>query len=440
MTAPNETLIFAEGLLYGVMIFYCFTSIIISILINIKGYYYFSLFLLSGVIYNFVKSEHIRLGFNFLDNRSFEILEHYLMLVYLLTLLLFIWYYLNNRYNIPKFTEWTLRMVLLTIIGLFVYNIVSNFFYSYYPEQLLNFLNGWIFQTVNIILGILLIAQYPKLRDKQMTIFTILYFGIFSILFFNPDTNISTLFSKKVSEYFLYCGGLVIGILLMIITILRAFYIRSNSTKIAKEIRDTHLAYAYALIQGRQNERRRFAEELHDHIGISLTTLKINSTAFFDDVIERNIFNKKIDILCKKVRNESHELLPPTLTKFGLQKALLYYREQKNRDSFVMQLKWNLHNEKLSSTTEYVIYFIVTKTLDYVCTQKVEGIIQCTLIQFPTSKFIKLKINYTGHAFDKNQSMISSTKSLLKLLNGNFYSSIKNIWDNQVDIEIPYVA
>lgn len=440
MNESNDVLIFAEGLLYGVIAFYCITSIIISALINIKGFYYFSLFLLSGVAYNFVKSDNIRYGFNYINVEIYELAEHYLMIFYLFTLLLFIWYYLNNRYNIPKYTERILQFILLIIFCLCIYNIVKDVFPSIDSIGYSNHLNGWIFQAINLAFGLILLLQYPKLKDKQMLIFSITYFGIFSFLFFNPSNNISTFFSKWVSDYFLYSGGLLIGIILMLITILRAFYIRQNSSKIAKEIKDTHLTYAYAIIQGRQDERRRFAEELHDHIGILLTTLKLNSLNNFSDDNEKQNFNKNIDFLCKKVRDESHELLPPTLTKLGIDKALTYYKENKNSYSETLTLKWNFTDEQLSSTTEYVLYYIVTNTLEYIYAQKVEGKIQCTIMLFEVAKFIKIKINYTGQAFDKNHNMLKTTKSLLQLMNGTFSSSIKNIWDNQVDIEIPYIA
>lgn len=436
----NDVLIFAEGLLYGVITFYCITSIIISILINIKGYYYFSIFLLSGVAYNLVKSENIRYGFDYFNIEIYEMAEHYLMIFYLFSLLLFIWYYLNNRYNIPKYTERILQFLALIIFLLFLINILIDLYPSINSIGFSNQLNGWIFQVINLAIGLILLLQYPKLKDKQMLLFTIVYFGIFSILFFNPSNNISTFFSKWVSDYFLYSGGLLIGIILMLITILRAFYIRQNSSKITREIKDTHLAYAYSIIQGRQDERRRFAEELHDHIGILLTTLKFNSLATFSDDKERQYFNRNIDLLCKKVRDESHELLPPTLTKLGIDKAFTYYKEQKNNTTETLTLKWNFTGKQLSSTTEYVLYYILTHTLDYIYAQKVEGKIQCVIMVFDVAKFIKIKITYSGLAFDKNHPMLKNTKSLLQLMNGTFSSSIKNIWDNQVDIEIPYIA
>jgi len=436
---PNDTLIFAEGLLYGVFIFYCIASIIISLLINLKGFYYFSLFLLSGVAYNFVKSTNIRYAFYYFPERIFEFAEHYLMIFYLLALLLFIWYYLNNRYNIPAYIEKILQGIFVSILLLLTFNMAVDIIHLGNMAQWRNDINGWVFQGINILLGLVIIIQYPKLKDKQLTIFAFLYFGLFSILFFNPEKYISTLFNKWVEDYFLYSGGLLLGIILLAITILRAFYIRKNNSRIAEEIKNSHLSYAYTLIQGRQEERRRFAEELHDHIGIALTTLKINSSKYFANIEEQKFFNKNIDILCKNVRTESHELLPPTLTKLGLDKALQYYSDYKNSNNPSLILKWNLSPVKLSGTPAYVVYYILTKTLDYIYLQKDDSNIRCTIMQFETAKFVKIQIQYSGLAFDKNHAMISSTKSLLQLLNGIYSNSIKNIWENKVDIEIPYI-
>jgi signal transduction histidine kinase len=86
---------------------------------------------------------------------------------------------------------------------------------------------------------------------------------------------------------------------------------------------------AAALLEGQENERRRFAHDLHDGIGQMLTGLKLHAQTLrkmpFADAKHR----RRADELCTLVsdtiqatRQVSHNLMPSVLNDFGLPAAL----------------------------------------------------------------------------------------------------------------------
>ena len=95
-----------------------------------------------------------------------------------------------------------------------------------------------------------------------------------------------------------------------------------------------------ALLEGQEEERRRFARELHDGIGQMLTGLKLHaeklkSTTFADEK-QRQRFAELCDLIADTIqttRQVSYNLMPSTLSDFGLGPTLQLLAEQTTRSS-----------------------------------------------------------------------------------------------------------
>ncbi|WP_019990597.1 ATP-binding protein [Rudanella lutea] len=95
-----------------------------------------------------------------------------------------------------------------------------------------------------------------------------------------------------------------------------------------------------ALLEGQEEERRRFARELHDGIGQMLTGLKLHaeklkSTTTLDDR-QRARFAELCDLIYETIqttRQVSYNLMPSTLSDFGLGATLNLLAEQTTRSS-----------------------------------------------------------------------------------------------------------
>ncbi|OIN60737.1 ATP-binding protein [Arsenicibacter rosenii] len=90
-----------------------------------------------------------------------------------------------------------------------------------------------------------------------------------------------------------------------------------------------------ALLEGQEEERRRFARELHDGIGQMLTGLKLHAESLKRVQIDDDKLRKRFDELCELIqetirttRQVSYNLMPSVLGDFGLSAALQLLAEQ----------------------------------------------------------------------------------------------------------------
>ena len=98
-----------------------------------------------------------------------------------------------------------------------------------------------------------------------------------------------------------------------------------------------------------EEERNRIAQELHDDIGSKLNVIHLNLHSLKGDIQKSKDVTKlleDIDISLQKsierARQISHELVPPTLRKFGLQSAIDDLQGEINRTGVVKLITHHL--------------------------------------------------------------------------------------------------
>lgn len=112
-------------------------------------------------------------------------------------------------------------------------------------------------------------------------------------------------------------GG-IIGFLAIILIITYLLFTRAIQKK--------QLENLEAMVLGEENERKRVAKDLHDGIGVLLTSVKLRLSNFQDKVEAKKEFQNSLDQIdnaCTEVRRISHNMVPASLTKLGLQEAIL---------------------------------------------------------------------------------------------------------------------
>lgn len=79
-----------------------------------------------------------------------------------------------------------------------------------------------------------------------------------------------------------------------------------------------------ALMEGQENERARVARELHDGLGGKLTGIKLNiencARANNDERLHQTA--QQLTEAVADIRNLSHNLMPPSIRKYGLEEAI----------------------------------------------------------------------------------------------------------------------
>lgn len=119
---------------------------------------------------------------------------------------------------------------------------------------------------------------------------------------------------------------------LLLITIVGLLYfqnrIKSGQLKLHEAQREQQIISMRSMLEGQEKERSRIARDLHDGLGNLLSSLKVNFGSLqinFDDTNSKKIYgtaSEMIDEACTEVRKIAHEMMPQSLKKLGLRKAV----------------------------------------------------------------------------------------------------------------------
>lgn len=126
------------------------------------------------------------------------------------------------------------------------------------------------------------------------------------------------------------------------------------------------------LLEGQEEERRRFARELHDGIGQMLTGLKLHAEKLKSIPFPEPKHRQRFEELCEQIydiiqttRQTSHNLMPSVLSDFGLGAALQFLAEQTASSSGIAVIFEDLSNEqRLSPAVEIGLYRIAQEALN----------------------------------------------------------------------------
>ncbi len=171
------------------------------------------------------------------------------------------------------------------------------------------------------------------------------------------------------------------------------FYVTQNNTKLFLEIRGKIIDYQGEMallhvstdatvrhelernvmestIRAEENERRRFARDLHDGIGpyLSATKMFLNTISHVDDKVEREEILEKakisIDEIIRSVKEISNNISPHILDNFGLIAALNSFKKKVLRSDVIININSNLDSERLSMNLEISVFRILIELIN----------------------------------------------------------------------------
>jgi signal transduction histidine kinase len=168
-------------------------------------------------------------------------------------------------------------------------------------------------------------------------------------------------------------GAALIVILLLILLFLR-MQSRKNSIiaqqKIQKLEDEKKLMAAQSVMVGQEKERERIARELHDGIGVLLSTASIHFSSVEEKSDEATSemlqkANKLLKDASREVRQISHNMMPGVLSKFGLEEAIEDLCEDvEEAGDMTVDLHLSLDEERLPENMEIMIYRIIQEMLN----------------------------------------------------------------------------
>lgn len=163
-----------------------------------------------------------------------------------------------------------------------------------------------------------------------------------------------------------------------------------------------------AIINTEENERKRFAKDLHDGLGPLLSTVKMSLSALNDRikdsagmVILKNT-NHLINEAIGTIKEISNNLSPHVLSNFGLASAISAFTAKLNQTKTIsIDFKTNMENRRLENEKEVVIYRAVCELINNSLLHSGASRIEIELNKL--EKFITLQFYDNGRGFDTSK-------------------------------------
>jgi two-component system, NarL family, sensor kinase len=146
---------------------------------------------------------------------------------------------------------------------------------------------------------------------------------------------------------------------------------------------------ARALVEGQEEERKRVAQELHDGIGVLLSSVKLQFTRIEDQQPENALLIQQarnmLDKAAGDIRRISHNIMPGNLIRYGLDAAVEDLFESIN-ESGLIKAETAVHpgETKLSENFQIMVYRIIQEMVN-------------NTLKHAQATNISLVINYNDH-------------------------------------------
>ncbi len=201
------------------------------------------------------------------------------------------------------------------------------------------------------------------------------------------------------------------------------------------------------VIQGEEKERKRIAQELHDGIGVLLSTASIHFSNVEDKVDKgiSDIAAKAKDLLneaSSEIRTISHNMMPSVLSKFGLYEALGDIFESLDEDSGI-SAEFIIEGEKrrLDENSEIMVFRFMQELANNTIKHAKASNVHCKIHIEETGFIIDYSDNGVGFdekSADSNSSFgLNGINSRVDLLNGHIKNNSKKGKGTNYHIELP---
>nr|NQU89639.1 sensor histidine kinase [Bacteroidota bacterium] len=198
--------------------------------------------------------------------------------------------------------------------------------------------------------------------------------------------------------------------------------------KIKQLEEEKKLLAAKFLVEGQEVERKRIAKELHDGLGVLLSTAKMQFTTIKDKspenrpLIERA--TKLLEQATSDVRRISHNMMPGLLTKYGFYEAVEDLFEQvDDTEGLTARAEISGDQKRLPENTEIMLYRVVQEMVNNTIKHAGASEVNIDIVVLPEQLSIDYADNGKGfeadEMFAKKSIGLTSIKSRVKFLNGH---------------------
>jgi signal transduction histidine kinase len=172
-----------------------------------------------------------------------------------------------------------------------------------------------------------------------------------------------------------------------------------------------------AIINTEENERKRFAKDLHDGLGPLMSTVKMSLSALGERIkdpsgtVILNNTNHLVNEAINTLKDISNNLSPHVLSNFGLSSALSAFIAKINQTKAIeVDFKSNMEGQRLESEKEVVIYRAACELINNSIRHSGAARIEIELNKH--EKFITLQFYDNGRGFDTSSLGSEDTKGM----------------------------
>ena len=240
--------------------------------------------------------------------------------------------------------------------------------------------------------------------------------------------------------------------LLIALLLLYNGYRLKQKNKYQQELNRQQNELFNAIVTTQDQERKRIAQDIHDSLGsvLSAAKLKLSSLEDSKEILSPDQLEKyqgSLDLLDEastELRNISHNIMPATLSKLGLEAALQNLIDKISAHS-KMEINFSAHgfDERIKETTEISIYRIILELLNNIVKHAAAKKVTIQIIKHPA--YINLMIEDNGRGFNYNKAFeekrgigLGNILSRVEYMNGSLEIDSATSKGTTVIIEIPY--
>ncbi|MBX3044751.1 MAG: hypothetical protein KIT33_06265 [Candidatus Kapabacteria bacterium] len=216
--------------------------------------------------------------------------------------------------------------------------------------------------------------------------------------------------------------------------------------EILKEISESKTDSLKSIIKTQEDERSRFAKDLHDGASQYLTFLKFNINNVLskldDGDIKENLKEqvKLIDNIVKELRQFAYALMPPVLERIGL-KAAIEELVEIYKSSTNVKFEYYLQDKQkpLSKYYKIQVYRVVQEIINNAVKHSNCTRISIQLLTYPSNILIIIEDNGKGFKVDsvKSGMGLKNIYSRLALINGKIDIDSQINHGTTITIEVP---
>lgn len=195
--------------------------------------------------------------------------------------------------------------------------------------------------------------------------------------------------------------GALVAVLVLLVAlglVLRSRYRYKQQQRLAEANLQMQQAQIKAVISAQEAEKTRFAQDLHDGIGQLLTALKLSlNQTNADEPTKSQVL---IDELYREMRHLAYNIMPQTLLKKGLEKAVeeLTLRLNQAQNQILFELNVYGIEQRLPLESEQLLYRVIQEWLTNV--MKYAQCSKVVLSLVAAERNLSLMIEDNGHGFD----------------------------------------